>query len=124
WQGSRLVAGLYGLYQGRVFFGESMFTTVSDASKVAFAHAVAFLEARGCALIDCQVWSGHLHRLGAELMPRATFLACLKHYCEQPGKAGTWTEAFRAWQDRLAEGFNLRASEGLCNNSRRLGSRS
>jgi leucyl/phenylalanyl-tRNA--protein transferase len=90
WRSGRLVGGLYGIYLGRVFFGESMFTEVSDASKVAFAHAVAYLEQRGCALIDCQVWSSHLHRLGAELIPRAAFLDRLNDYCCELGQPACW----------------------------------
>ena len=59
WQDGRLVGGLYGVAIGRAFFGESMFTRVTDASKVALVHAVEFLRTRGTEIIDCQVASAH-----------------------------------------------------------------
>ncbi len=77
WQNGELVGGLYGVAQGRVFFGESMFSFASNASKVAFATLVQCLETLGWALIDCQVHTAHLASLGAELIPRARFLEVL-----------------------------------------------
>ncbi|MCS3902764.1 leucyl/phenylalanyl-tRNA--protein transferase [Methylohalomonas lacus] len=85
WQNGRLVGGLYGLAIGHIFFGESMFSRVSDASKTALVWLCEHLNEAGFALIDCQVDSGHLQRLGAELMPRHEFVACLDRWCEQPG---------------------------------------
>ncbi len=76
--GSRLVGGLYGLLLGRIFFGESMFSTATDASKVALHELVQWLQQRNVELIDCQVASDHLFTLGARLMPRAEFIACLE----------------------------------------------
>ncbi|HET7202104.1 MAG TPA: leucyl/phenylalanyl-tRNA--protein transferase [Steroidobacteraceae bacterium] len=78
WLGERLVGGLYGLELGRVFFGESMFSAETDASKVALFHQVAAVRDRGVELIDCQVASNHLFSLGARLMPRAEFVARLE----------------------------------------------
>jgi leucyl/phenylalanyl-tRNA---protein transferase len=78
WLGDRLVGGLYGLELGRVFFGESMFSAETDASKVALFHQVAAVRDRGVELIDCQVASNHLFSLGARLMPRAEFVARLE----------------------------------------------
>lgn len=75
WQNQQLVGGLYGVCLGNVFFGESMFSRVSDASKVAFVH----LAAMGFDLIDCQVSSAHLASLGAKEIPRADFLKQLKN---------------------------------------------
>ena len=63
---SRLVGGIYGVAIGRVFFGESMFSRVTDASKVALVSMVGFLKERQFALIDCQVASRHLESLGAQ----------------------------------------------------------
>jgi leucyl/phenylalanyl-tRNA--protein transferase len=88
WQGTDLVGGLYGVAVGRVFFGESMFSTVRDASKVALAHLCARLRRLGYGLLDCQVVSGHLLRLGAERLPRPRFLALLETLVE--GDSGTW----------------------------------
>lgn len=82
WQGEKLVGGLYGVSMGKVFFGESMFSRISDASKVALAHLVQQLTAWDFALIDCQVGSPHLFRLGAEEIPRDAFLSLLDQYCE------------------------------------------
>lgn len=81
WQDGSLAGGLYGLAIGRVFFGESMFSRVRDASKVALAHLVEKLEARRYRLIDCQIHSEHLRRLGARALPRETFLALLRRHC-------------------------------------------
>jgi leucyl/phenylalanyl-tRNA--protein transferase len=79
WQGDELAGGLYGLQLGRIFFGESMFSTAPDASKVALYWLVQRLLADGVELIDCQVASEHLFSLGARLIPRAEFLARLEH---------------------------------------------
>jgi leucyl/phenylalanyl-tRNA--protein transferase len=77
WLGERLVGGIYGVALGRVFFGESMFSRATDASKVALVRLCAELRARGYRLVDCQVASPHLARLGAEPMPRRRFTALL-----------------------------------------------
>jgi leucyl/phenylalanyl-tRNA--protein transferase len=77
WHGERLVGGLYGVALGRVFFGESMFTHATDASKVALARLVAECRSRGVPLIDCQMPSPHLASLGSRNLPRAEFEARL-----------------------------------------------
>lgn len=77
WQGDRLVGGLYGLQLGRVFFGESMFSRVADASKVALSALVRAASERDIALIDCQLPSAHLATLGSRALPREAFLALL-----------------------------------------------
>ena len=74
WQDGRLVGGLYGVSIGRAFFGESMFSRVSNASKVAFATLVRKLHERNVMLIDCQVRTDHLIRFGARDVPRNVFL--------------------------------------------------
>jgi leucyl/phenylalanyl-tRNA--protein transferase len=79
-----------------VFFGESMFTRETDASKVAFWHAVRFLEAEGCELIDCQLPTAHLEAFGARGMSRRDFLARLRELVEPPGSPGSWTPKFAA----------------------------
>ena len=78
WDKQRLVGGLYGLKLGRVFFGESMFSTERDASKVALSHLVDALRAQEVDLIDCQVASAHLFSLGAKLIPRSEFVALVQ----------------------------------------------
>lgn len=74
WQGDTLIGGLYGVRLGRVFFGESMFSAVSNASKYAFIRYVGQLFSEGTQLIDCQVYTEHLASLGARMIPRAEFL--------------------------------------------------
>lgn len=74
WQEEELVGGLYGVAIGRVFFGESMFSRVSNASKVAFVTLVKLLQQRSFTLIDCQVRTEHLIRFGAREIPRKSFL--------------------------------------------------
>jgi leucyl/phenylalanyl-tRNA--protein transferase len=73
WDGDRLVGGLYGVALGRVFFGESMFSTGRDASKVALCALATSLRERDYRLIDCQLASGHLASLGARSLPRDAF---------------------------------------------------
>ena len=80
WREGALVGGIYGVEVGAVFCGESMFSRVPDASKA----ALAFLCAKGYALIDCQLPNDHLMRMGARLVPRREFLAVLAH-CAGPG---------------------------------------
>jgi leucyl/phenylalanyl-tRNA--protein transferase len=87
WQADRLVGGLYGLAMGRVFFGESMFARVSDASKVGFVTLVRQLERWGYRLIDCQVHTGHLERLGATMITRRAFTRLLEHETWQSNNA-------------------------------------
>ena len=77
-----LVGGLYGVTLGRVFFGESMFSRRRDASKVALAH----LCRQDLRLIDCQIPSDHLTRLGAVNIPRREFVAALDRWCQNPGE--------------------------------------
>jgi leucyl/phenylalanyl-tRNA--protein transferase len=95
WQHGELVGGLYGIAIGKVFFGESMFARRTDASKVAFWHAVQFLSANGFELIDCQLPSAHLSSLGARNLPRSDFLVRLRTLTEPSGEPGAWTDRFR-----------------------------
>lgn len=81
WLHGRLVGGLYGIGLGSVFFGESMFSTERDASKVALVHLTRPSEERHYRLIDCQVYSDHLVSMGAEEMPRARFCRELDRWC-------------------------------------------
>ncbi len=73
WQDGNLVGGLYGVRLGAIFFGESMFSRVSDASKVALVHLVARLNAGGFRLLDAQFTNPHLERLGAIEIPKAEY---------------------------------------------------
>ena len=77
WSGETLVGGLYGVKLGRAFFGESMFSRMRDASKVALAWLVARLKVGGFTLLDCQFMTEHLASLGAISIPRETYVALL-----------------------------------------------
>jgi leucyl/phenylalanyl-tRNA---protein transferase len=85
-----LVGGLYGVVLGGVFFGESMFSRRDDASKIALACLAAQLSAWGFKLIDCQVHSEHLMRLGSVSIPRMEFLRLLDLYTPLPGHGSSW----------------------------------
>jgi leucyl/phenylalanyl-tRNA---protein transferase len=74
WQNDELVGGLYGIRMGRLFFGESMFSKVSNASKYAFISYVQQLQQEGVVLVDCQVYTTHLESLGARMIERKDFL--------------------------------------------------
>ena len=81
WKNGELVGGLYGLKIGKVFFGESMFSKESNASKYAFISLVQQLKEEDIKLIDCQVYTHHLESLGAKMIPREEFIELLKKYC-------------------------------------------
>lgn len=88
WLDGALVGGLYGMAIGRMFFGESMFSRATDASKVALAALAAELRGRGFPLIDCQMNTHHLASLGAREIKRSDFLraaSALVNYSEPPG---------------------------------------
>jgi leucyl/phenylalanyl-tRNA---protein transferase len=90
WKGDELVGGLYGVSLGAAFFGESMFTRVPDASKVAFVALVGQLLRWGITLVDCQVYTEHLARFGARDWPRRHFLAALQKALGRPTRPGPW----------------------------------
>jgi len=90
WLNGNLVGGLYGVAMGRVFFGESMFHTRTDASKVAFVRLVEQLKAWDYQLIDCQVHTNHLTNFGAEEINRSYFAQLLDQYCDTPANKSAW----------------------------------
>ena len=83
WSDGKLVGGLYGVAIGCVFFGESMFSFASDASKVALVRLADELCQRGYRLIDCQVQSQHLDSLGAIALQRQHFIELISHSCNR-----------------------------------------
>jgi leucyl/phenylalanyl-tRNA--protein transferase len=93
WQNDRLAGGLYGVSLGRCFFGESMFTRISNASKVAFVALVKHLLALSFDLIDCQVTTSHLLRFGAREIPRARYLKELEKSLQPLTLKGQWSFA-------------------------------
>jgi leucyl/phenylalanyl-tRNA--protein transferase len=80
WQDGKLVGGLYGVRLGNIFFGESMFSEVSNASKFAFIQYVQRLILEGIRLIDCQVYTEHLESLGGRMIPREDFIGMLDRF--------------------------------------------
>jgi leucyl/phenylalanyl-tRNA--protein transferase len=90
WQGGLLVGGVYGVSLGRAFFGESMFTRVPDASKIALVALVGQLLRWEFGVIDCQMKTEHLARFGAREIPRATFVRQLARLVAQPAPLAPW----------------------------------
>jgi leucyl/phenylalanyl-tRNA---protein transferase len=90
WMDGELAGGLYGVAIGRMFYGESMFTRVTDASKVALAHLVRQLERWGFEMIDCQMTTPHLARFGAREIPRTAFMRKLSELVNYRASPGKW----------------------------------
>ncbi len=97
WQCSELVGGLYGISLGKMFFGESMFSRVSNSSKAAFIMLARNLERMHFDLIDCQVYTEHLESLGARECDRMEFLSLLAKSLKKETMRGNWggPELFR-----------------------------
>jgi leucyl/phenylalanyl-tRNA--protein transferase len=102
WQNDELAGGIYGLSLGRVFFGESMFSRISDASKVALAALCTQLRAWQFSLLDCQVSNAHLRRMGASEIGRERYLEILERSLRRNGFRGPWTACFEAATDVIA----------------------
>lgn len=93
WVDGALAGGLYGVAFGRVFFGESMFSRVRDASKVALVHLARRLEAAGFGLIDCQMSTAHLASMGARPIPRREFVRRVADLIHYDASVEPWTQA-------------------------------
>jgi leucyl/phenylalanyl-tRNA---protein transferase len=90
WIGGELVGGLYGIAQGKMFFGESMFSRVPDASKIAFVHLIRYLSRRGFGMVDCQMKTAHLTSLGGREIPRKEFSQKLKELVNYSERVEKW----------------------------------
>ncbi len=111
WIDGELAGGLYGVAIGRAFYGESMFSRRTDASKIALAHLVAQLVRWEFELIDCQMHTAHLASLGARPIPRAEFAARLERATAAAGRMGTWSFAADLVEGRKpAGGFSAPGS--------------
>lgn len=99
-----LVGGLYGIALGRCFFGESMFSLETDASKVLMVAIAHQLDAWGYRLMDCQVESGHLLRMGARCIARSEFLSILKKYAQAKPGHTSWAMEWR-WSGAPPAGY-------------------
>ena len=90
WLNGELVGGLYGISLGQCFFGESMFSTISDSSKAALVALAEFSKQVGIKIIDCQISTKHLLSLGAREIDRQSCLRKLNQYLEKPDIKGSW----------------------------------
>ncbi|HJQ62416.1 MAG TPA: leucyl/phenylalanyl-tRNA--protein transferase [Burkholderiales bacterium] len=90
WIEGKLAGGLYGVAIGRMFYGESMFARLTDASKIALAHLVKQLERWDYGMIDCQMQTPHLASFGAREIPRADFMGKLAELVNYPQSTGDW----------------------------------
>jgi len=97
----KLVGGLYGIAYGKAFFGESMFSLVSDASKVAFKALSDVLGSKGYDFIDCQMKTDHMVSLGAEVVERDFFLDALEMTIDKPTDLGSWQDWTWSYGDFL-----------------------
>jgi leucyl/phenylalanyl-tRNA--protein transferase len=95
WSEGSLIGGLYGVSIGRMFFGESMFARVSDASKCAYAALIGMLRQLGFSMVDCQQSTEHLASLGAREISRSEFLARVRGLCKLPDPL--WQEVTIDW---------------------------
>ena len=91
YEAGTLVGGLYGLAIGRMFYGESMFSRQTDASKVAFAHLIRYLLAHQFGMIDCQMYTNHLASLGGREIPRRAFLSRLSALTAEGTPRSAWS---------------------------------
>lgn len=90
WMDGKLAGGLYGMALGKAFYGESMFSWRTDASKIALAHLCAHLQRQGFGIIDCQMETAHLASLGARPIPRSDFVALLRRFVAADFPPGRW----------------------------------
>jgi leucyl/phenylalanyl-tRNA--protein transferase len=90
WRDGELIGGLYGVALGRMFYGESMFSRATDASKIAFVHLVRQLQRWEFGMIDCQMKTAHLATLGAREIPRGEFLRRLSELTVLSPRPGCW----------------------------------
>lgn len=98
WEGTRLIGGIYGVAVGRLFCGESMFSTESGGSKLALTSLARLLHERGFPLLDAQVANNHTLGLGAVEIPRKEYLEQVERLTSQPGHVGSWADLSPAVQ--------------------------
>tara|TARA_Y100001970_G_C14254357_1_gene874113 strand:- start:4298 stop:4807 length:510 start_codon:yes stop_codon:yes gene_type:complete len=101
WSSRKLVGGLYGVSLGKIFFGESMFSEVDNASKIALLYLTAHLQEWGYKLIDCQVDSDHLESLGASKISRSQFLDIIEKFITKKEDEEIWYVEERLIQEKI-----------------------
>lgn len=104
WRDGELIGGLYGVSIGKMFFGESMFSRATDASKIALAYLVEFLRNQGVQWIDCQMQTAHLASMGAHPVERDEFIEHIKHACTQEPPA--WRQGWIDSSGRLRSKYS------------------
>ncbi len=104
WEAGQLVGGLYGVAIGQAFFGESMFSRRDNASKVALVALCQRLLRWGFGMVDCQVLTEHLLRMGADEMPRERFVEQLARLRDRPGVPGSWDDGRMLWPAATLDG--------------------
>ncbi len=104
WRDEKLIGGLYGIAIGRAFFGESMFSNATNASKIALAHLCAHLSQQDFGIIDCQMETTHLASLGASPIPRTDFIRRLDALCTDADHTLP-TRLPSAWPSAAIDGF-------------------
>ncbi|MFP4483638.1 MAG: leucyl/phenylalanyl-tRNA--protein transferase [Spirochaetota bacterium] len=109
WRCGELVGGLYGVSLGSIFFGESMFSHISNASKAAFIRLVRRLSEVDFDLIDSQVYTHHLEQLGAEEIPRSRYLDLLRRGLSRPTLKGSWRGLLDSDEEWTATPVAIRA---------------
>lgn len=103
WQEDKIVGGIYGVASGTIFCGESMFSRISNGSKIALSCLVKHLKTNHFKLIDCQVENSHLERLGITLLNRKIYLKLLEDSQNYPIDNNIWKKKFFDWQKLLQE---------------------
>jgi leucyl/phenylalanyl-tRNA--protein transferase len=106
WRDGALAGGLYGIVIGRAFFGESMFSGESNASKIALLLLNRMLDKGTIGIVDCQVQSAHLQSLGAAVIPRTTFTVLLDELCEPQQPFADWPSTPVAVPELLSDGHD------------------
>ncbi len=101
WDEDELIGGLYGVALGQMFFGESMYSARTNASKVVLAQLCRVLDQWGFSWLDCQVPNPHLFRMGAQRISRTEFLDGVRKRVSQPRPPGSWTQRFSETLDQL-----------------------
>lgn len=117
WQDGKLVGGLYGVRLGQIFCGESMFSTESQASRIAFSHAVNFLSNQGIKLIDCQQDSQYLRSLGATLIPRGDYEFYL-HQLSHQSQTEAWPAGRISFNGHYIQEHDLSDNEQIVSSAR------
>jgi leucyl/phenylalanyl-tRNA--protein transferase len=107
WMDGELAGGIYGVAIGRMFFGESMFTRRTDASKIAMVRLAAQLDRWGFPLIDCQLETAHLVSLGAEHLPRRRFIATVEQLVEEPPPVWVMDEDLAGTPEHADQGSGI-----------------